>query len=230
MAQPSILTVITPAADQNLVSLADVQDELKNTASADVAFLTRAIRQASVSIANYCNRVFLAETVSEEFRGRGAFYAFYGSGQYLASLADGSNAQHAGDPIMLARTPVASVTSVTEDGILLTAGTDYEVDAARGFLRRLFAGLERQWAFNTLVVVYVAGYASGAVPDDLQDAALRLITARYRARGRDPLMKSSEAQGLGRQEYWVGAPPSVKGGFPQEIAAILDSYCEVVTA
>jgi hypothetical protein len=224
MITTSILTVITPAPSQDLVSLATVRDELQSKAS-DNAYLTRIKRQASSAIASYCDRVFITETVSEQFRGRGPIFAFLGSGQYLGYLADGASTPHS-DPVTLRRFPVVSITSITEDGVVLAAGVDYELDAARGFINRLWNDMQRPWDFDKLVVEYSAGYAADAVPDDLQDAALRLITARYAARGRDPMLRQYSVPGVLEETFWVGAVGD-NGAMPPEVAGLIDQYREV---
>jgi hypothetical protein len=164
MSTTSILTVITPAPSQDLVSLATVRAVLKDVPVSDNAFLNLAKTAASSAIATYCGRVFIRETVSELFRGRGPSFAFFGSGLYRGYLADGASFPHPGDPVALRRYPLASVASVTEDDVLLTVGVDYEVDAERGFLIRLWNDSERPCDFRKLVVQYTGGYAANAVP------------------------------------------------------------------
>ena len=73
-------------------------------------------------------------------------------------------------------------------------------------------------------------YCTGAIPDDLVDAALRLVTARYRAKGRDPAMVQRETPGLGTERFWFGSVPGQKGPFPPDIEAILDNYHVPVAA
>ena len=64
------------------------------------------------------------------------------------------------------------------------------------------------------------------VPFDLEEAALRLVTSRFRDRGRDPYLKAKEQPGpLGREEYWIGSLPG-RGDtqVPPEIQSVLDLY------
>ena len=226
MSTTSILTVITPAPSQDLVSLTTVRAVLKDVLVSDNAFLNLAKADASAAIATYCGRVFIRETVTELFRGRGPSFAFFGSGQYLGYLADGASFPHPGDPVSLRRFPLASVTSVIEDDVLLTAEVDYEVDAERGFLVRLWNDSERPWDFRKLVVQYTGGYAADAVPADLRSAALRLITARYAARGRDPMLRQYSVPGVLEEQFWVGSVGE-DGAFPPEVTGLIDQYREV---
>lgn len=84
-----------------------------------------------------------------------------------------------GRAIALDSLPVASVTSVTEGGTLLT-GTDYVLDAGAGLLYRGSATATRKWAtgLNGVVIVYRAGRAAdtAAVPAAIKLAA-RIILA-----------------------------------------------------
>lgn len=96
-----------------------------------------------------------------------------------------------------------------------------------------------QYAVNVSTGVYTfaaadAGAAitiSGAfteIPDDLVDAALRLITQRYHTKGRDPtLMEQTQPGEVGTQRFWVGASKGQYGAFPPEIASMLDGIYRV---
>jgi hypothetical protein len=66
-------------------------------------------------------------------------------------------------------------------------------------------------------------YSYAEIPADVVDAVLRLITARYKARGRDPLMRSQGEPNIGQTTWWVGTP-GISGSMPEEIAGILDNY------
>ena len=76
----------------------------------------------------------------------------------------------------------------------------------------------------------VLSYAVLAVPDDLVDVALRLITARFMSRGRDPSIVQQDTPGIGLQRFWFGGAPGQTGPFPPDIEAALDFYCMPVVA
>ncbi len=109
-------------------------------------------------------------------------------------------------------------------------GQNFLVDGPPGQLVRLayWTQYPTSWDAIQASVWYQAGY--NPIPADVVDAALRLITDRWSARGRDPRLKSQDQPGIGIQTYWVGGPPSVRGGFPEEIADMLSNYRVPVTA
>lgn len=222
-------TAVAPAGPYDLIDLATVKDEL-DIEPADTSQdlrLARAITEESLVIASYCNRVFALETVQDQIYPERDAYPY----QVPGGVA----------PLQLSRWPIAgdvtSVVIVDPPGTATTLieGQDFLTDAARGWLIRLdqYTGYPTRWDPVMTTVVYPAGYAQGTagIPADLSGAALRLITARWKARGRDPLLMSRDQPGaLGQERYWVGGVPGVKGPFPQEIAAVLDLYRVPVTA
>jgi len=106
----------------------------------------------------------------------------------------------------------------------LTADQDFRIDAAPAQLVRLglYDGQPMIWKPVPTVAVYQAGFAT--VPEDIADAALRAISARFASRGRDPLLRSQDQPGLGTQHYWVGTVPGIRGAFTEEVADLLDNY------
>jgi hypothetical protein len=67
-------------------------------------------------------------------------------------------------------------------------------------------------------------YAARDVPDDIADACLRMIVARFHARGRDPMLLQRETPEVGSQRFWVGGTAGQDGPFPPDITAVLDTY------
>jgi hypothetical protein len=111
------------------------------------------------------------------------------------------------------------------DPQMLVYGTDFTIDAARGWLIRLnsWTGISVPWEAEPVTIQYQAGYAT--IPYDLAEACLRLVTARFSARGRDPmLMEQTQAQALGSQRYWVGTSPGQRGAFAPEIECLFEPY------
>lgn len=106
----------------------------------------------------------------------------------------------------------------------LVYDTDFDIDPNRGWLIRLnaFTGVSETWEAEPVTVQYQAGYAQ--IPDDLVDACLRLVTARFRARGRDPMLLEQTQPNIGTSRYWVGASPGQIGVLPPEIEALVRPY------
>jgi hypothetical protein len=107
----------------------------------------------------------------------------------------------------------------------LVYGQDYTIDPTRGWLIRLnsFTAVAVNWEAIPLTVQYQAGYSS--IPDDLVDAALRLVTARFRAKGRDPMLVERTQPGpIGMERWWVGNAPGQTGVFAPEIEALIEQY------
>lgn len=67
-------------------------------------------------------------------------------------------------------------------------------------------------------------YAVTDIPDDLVDICLRLVVARFRARGRDPMLMQRDTPEVGSERYWVGGTVGQDGPFPPDITAALDTY------
>jgi uncharacterized phiE125 gp8 family phage protein len=172
-----MLTVITPTSNQDLATLATVKAALGIADSSEDTTLPPLITRASAAIAKHCNRVLLQETVEESLRDPG-------------------------NSIMLARYPVNSITTVTEDGTLLVAA-DYEADPASGVVERIRSDRVTCWARGSTVIRYQAGYPVTGMPPDIVQALVMLV-AHYRAQaGRDPLLRAEETRDIERLEYFI---------------------------
>lgn len=223
-----ITTIVTPADSLDLTTTAIVKDELgiPDSDTTQDTRIGRFITQASALITNYCDRIFPAQTYQDEIRA--GWYASCAGASHLAGNRGyyGSSygfAVRAPTPLVVARRPLLTITSISEDGTALTAGTDFELDLVNSGIFRLDDGGNiMPWTANKTVVVYTSGYS--AIPADVVDAVLRLITMRFKGRDRDPMLRERDQPGLGHQVFWVGGPP-MSGSVPQEIAGILDKYC-----
>jgi len=202
-----ISTVTVPADSYDLANLDDVKTELGISGGASDAVLRRYISSASAAAIQYCNCAFVAETITDEFwaqRDRGLRFV------------------HGGIPgLQLSRSPIISVTSVTENGSALVDATDFRIDYANGQLIRLDVnGYPRPWPVFPIVVVYVGGYAT--VPSDVSDAVIRMAVSRYMNKGIDPLVKSVTVPGVITEERWVPNTPT--GNMTPDIEDVLDNY------
>jgi hypothetical protein len=200
--RPLYTTLVTPAAERNLVSLEDLREQLRVRPgdTANDSWMTKVIARASMAAERYCNRIFAKQTYNDVF------------------LADVTGL--AGEPLILSQAPVdpASVDVTQGGGLLDAAGAALEPLA--GHLWRVGEG--NAWvSAGGLSVVYDAGF--DPVPADVQQAVLDLATMENAARGRDPMLRATESPGLGRQEYWVGGVPG-SSLIPQDIASLLNPY------
>jgi hypothetical protein len=131
----------------------------------------------------------------------------------------------------------------------LTAGTDFEIDAGSllpgdegdSFLYRLDkGGNPRTWPATKIVVVYTAGYALpndelpasiATAPSNLESACLRLVVWRFKAKGRDPMLRARNQGGeIGMEQYWVGSTPGNSSPYPNEIMSALTNFRTPVVA
>lgn len=197
----SILTVTSPNTDRSLLTAAELRTAAGASDNSQDASLALLGGYVSSSIAKACNvavdgvtpPTLRLETATDTFR-------LVGSQREL----------------ILSRRPVVSITSVTENGTLLTAA-DYEVDADAGLLYRLSSSVRIYWPGVTIVIVYPAGYAT--VPDDLKYAAIKFVQAELQQGGRDPLLKRRKIEGVSEYEWWVD--PTKDSIIPAEVMDIL---------
>lgn len=214
-----ISTVTTPAANHDLTTLSIVKAELNLTSvdAARDAVISRYITEASAAIENFCNRTFAVESVKDRF---------YPSRETPLQTITGGV-----DPIQLSRWPVTTLTSVTEDGQALVEEEDFIIDKAKGQLIRLDANAyPTRWGAYPIVVEYASGYAP--IPSDVSDAAIRTVSGRYYARGRDPMLRSENVPGVWEAQYWVAAGAADTGGanLPPGVQSLLDNYRNLVIA
>lgn len=197
----SILTVTSPAeaSAKRLCTLAALKAELGINDSASDAALEEKIDQASASIAEWCQRAFAAEAVSETFR-----------------LSAPVNA------LVLDRCPVTTIASVTCDGRLLDAEV-YEHDGRNGMLWRLESDARSMWPAAKVVVAYTAGYAlPDAAPADLRRACMVLASTWWQSRGRDATLRSENTEGVDGVSYFDARNGG--GGLPAMVTDLLESY------
>jgi hypothetical protein len=209
-----ITTVVTAATSYDLTALQTVKDELGELTNNNDALLKRYISNTSAAAAQYCNRVFPVETVSDSFN------PWRDAGRVLFH---GRQA-----PLQLSRWPIVAITSVTENGVLLVEGTDFVTDKTNGQLTRYATNtdptlplLPTPWWSLPIVVVYSAGYSP--IPLDVDDAIVRMVTRRFATKGRDPNLKQQNVPGVIEQSWWI-ATGTESGNLSVDIADILDNY------
>jgi len=198
-----MLTVISPAAHHRLTTLEAVKNELSLTNTADDAFLSDLIDQASDIVRTWCGRSFALEGVRETLHHN-----------------------RPGASVMLSRWPVASIDAVTIDGRVFDP-VNFQAEDGAGIVYRIGAdGCTASWPSGRTVIEYTAGYvlpnddnsAEPTLPKDIERAAIILVKTAYFARGRDPLIRTEDVSGIASTTYWVGGfgngatlPPDVEG-------------------
>ncbi|WP_096704232.1 hypothetical protein [Magnetospirillum sp. 15-1] len=200
-----MLTILTPATNTRLTTVAAIKAEMGITSGADDAWFQDAIERASAAVRSWCNCIFTQETISQVIR-----------------------LQHPEDSLMLTRVPVVSVDIIAVNGKELGAG-DYEHDAATGLIYRLdAAGDHIRWPTGKVVVEYSAGFIlpgdpGRTLPHDVERATLLLMKADYFGRQRDPLVKSENVSDALSTSYWVGGFRD-GGTLPPEVEGLLSPY------
>lgn len=107
----------------------------------------------------------------------------------------------------------------------LAEGRDYLVDAEHGQLVRLdFTGRPRLWSGMPVLAVYPAGYTAASLPDDIQDAIIQLVKARYYARNRDPMVRQQNVEGVYSASYAMGAGFGSDNDLPTNVQGMLERY------
>jgi hypothetical protein len=201
-----VLIVTTPAASYDLTLLATVKAALGIKDRKSDVLLKAYIRQASDAIAQYCNRVFAIETVTETFRLGHADQPLL----YQAFRRD-----HHTSELILKRYPVITITSVTENDTLLDA-TMYETDPSVGALRRLCSDQRSFWQGGKTVVVYSSGYVlPTGLPGGIERAAIMTVKHYLDLADRDLNVRTERVDGAGTTEFFngddSGLPPDVQG-------------------
>lgn len=216
-----VFTVSIPAADRNLLSLAEMKAALGVTGNASDAALTALGAQISDMIAHECH-VPVDGVTPPTLR----------SETIVETLRNDLRYSWRKDQIVLTRRFVTSIASVVVAGVTLVSA-DYEVDGGAGLLRRVNeGGTIICWPSGVIVVAYVAGFAT--VPEPLKLAAATILREQWSvasqggAAPRDPLLKRERVEGIGDSE-WFGSTGgsssgSRSGAFSSMASAMLDPF------
>lgn len=213
----SKFTISTAASATDLTTLDTVKTALGITNNDDDAYFNLLIPQVSAQICTYLGvpraqdgTVTLGqETVVETFR-------LTRDEEYL----------------ILSRWPVISISQILEDDADAAdalEADEYEFNGVTGELWRLDGNDNRiEWCAYKAQITYVAGWVlpgdSGTrtLPQEIEDAAISMISMARSARTRDPFVRSETVEGIGRTDYGFGGTD--KGDLPPAIAAKLDPF------
>lgn len=141
-------------------------------------------------------------------------------GGYAKKVTQAANVPAAGPYIV---TVTNSAAFVLDGGVKYSSGT--ALTAVTG------APAHGQYAVSAGVYTFNATDANAAVnigywfqkfPDDVIEAALKLMTMRYKAKSRDPALMSHSEPNIGQDSYWIGGTRN--NTFTPEIDAVLQNY------
>lgn len=212
----SVLTINTPATTYDLTTLATVKAELGLTTTAEDVNLATWITQASAACAAYCNRVFGLETVTEVFRNK--FLYPFRNDNYRNIVS-----------VMLTRTPLVSMLTLTQDGVVLVQDVDFQLDKEEGLIYRLDPSDDSltNWYFQKLTANYTGAYALvGSLPHNIERACITQVQAIRASASRDPSVRSENIPGVLSTTYWT-AQPGDNGALEPAVTALLDPYRNV---
>lgn len=193
-----MLEILSPAATGDLTTLAAAKRDLGVTDTAQDPRIADLIREASDLVAQWCNRSgFGRETLRQTAR--------------LTSPVD---------VLVLQRDLGAVVSSVTEDGVALTAA-DYERGGV--LLYRLRDAIRLPWTARTVVIEYQAGFVlPDDVPPALERACLDLLAGLWHGQGRDPAVRNETTEGVGAVGYFEHRVDTLP--LPPDRLAALERY------
>jgi hypothetical protein len=197
-------TVTVPAANRRLARLDVFKMGPKTVDGAQDEYLNFLRDVASQAFESACNRTFAQETIRDVFR--------LDHRRFDRDMTRG-------EELVLSRRPVSSITSVIDWTGTLDP-TLYETDAEAGILYKLWncgdgTFVRTPWCSRSVTGTYVAGYIlpddqGSNLPADIQDAVITLMRMRFKAKDRDPALRSQSDGGIGNQSFWLGTPPDVQ--------------------
>lgn len=198
----SIFEIVAGPSATRLTTLQRVKSELKITTSENDAILNQKIDEASSDVTAAVGKALASADVRETY--------WHDRHMGFAGPTFGY-AGHGGDVLFLRRTPISTLASVTLDDDVVDP-SEYRLDADAGLLYRLdSSGYPINWWFSkAIVVLYTGGFILPGVNGRNLEAAIEgatvaLVCSYWLSRGRDPMVKTEDVQGIGRREYWVGA-------------------------
>lgn len=180
--------VTTVTVSTRLTTVANVKTYMGITDATDDAIIDVLIDRVSDWIENYCNRVFTSASYNE--------------------LYDGNNRES----LVVKNAPVTAFATLEIDGLAVATGDYFWYDYGEVILEKSRFGTKRQ----SVHCVYTAGYA--VVPNEIEDAAIKLVAMSFYGKGKDRLGISSKT--LGRE----GSVTYTSSSLPDELSHVLDSF------
>jgi hypothetical protein len=206
-----MFTVATPAATTALTTLEAVKLRLDKKDTEDDKWFEAQIGTATEAAIDYLGvemaedgtRHIGRETVVETLDRRSRY-------PWVPPFGIVVPRREADSYINLARRPVVSIASITENGTTLDP-CEYELFATTGHVKRLSSALPAAWPCTIIVVTYTAGWL---LPDDrgrnlpapIESAVIDVVVDFYFARKRDPALKMEYVLGVWQGSYWGDTP------------------------
>ncbi len=185
-----MLTISSPNTDRLLLTPAELAAVVSPAIAGDSAKLTDLNLRVSALITKACNVVRSGATPPT---------------LRLETVQETIELPKWQNKITLARRPVVTVTSVTENDVTLVEDDDYRLDASSGLLERRSDGFASKWfPCCDIVITYSAGWQT--VPYDLRELACKLATMISAETGRDSSIGSESVPGVYEATYRYGRP------------------------
>jgi hypothetical protein len=212
----TLVTVLTPPTQTALTTVATVKAELGTQTASALMRLPSLIEQSSSLIVGYLGRELARATIQE-------------------TIVWGSDFGIAQQQIVLSRTPVATLTSVSFDGVVQDL-TTIDFDTASGLIYRhayaynLDYNIQPGYGYGYRTdVVYDGGYllpgqVGANLPPAIERACIDITLALWHrsARG-DPMIRSESIDGIGSTQY-LDPLPGIAGGMPPTAVAALTPF------
>ena len=212
-----IFEVVTPAANaaaRRLTTATKVQTML-GIGTTDTTLIEQLIDFVSANAVRYCG---LARPVS------GTNVPTFGSETVRATFMQ--SLEWRGTRLILPwRTPITSISSVTEDGITLTVNTDYKL-VEGNMLERFLNDAPTYWSTAKVIVNYVAGWSlPDGVPAEIEGAVIEQVKYQYLSRDRDQSLRSENVPDVYAATYSVpGGDAISKNGLMTALENALSAF------
>lgn len=209
-----MITIPSPNTDRSLLSITELRAAAGVTDGSQDATLTLMGNYISAVITRAC-KVVVAEEIPPTLRLESV----------VETIRPRSHRPGIGNlaSFSLARGPVVAVTSLVENDVTLTEGTDFELEGR--IVWRISANARTWWWYGSIpeanrkiVIDYSAGWA--IVPDDLKYAAIRMVRTEVQRSERDPNLKMRRIEGVSEHQWWVD--PTIDTVIPPDVQDILE--------
>jgi hypothetical protein len=179
--------------------------------SSDDAQLSQMITEYSAAVSRYCRRVFLKESVTQEYWPDG----------YQPCLTKPDQA------LILPRRPIDVIESLTIDGQPIDLVTSVRMSIRNGLVYKRNGDDACAWyVCRHAIVKYSGGFDFDELPPDLQRATMAWVKEGYINRAENTRLKSEQNYNVGTWQYFDRSASFM--GMPEETIGLLNTYREPV--